>query len=219
MRDLDDENTPLRPQFDLLLSEGVGPFLGSMGFTQHGTKFVRYRGPIYDVIGFQNDWHNDVYTWHGFFVNVGVGSREVDEVWPGPCPQPPIGFLFDRRWESVVPDLPYEPRFNRNTDMKEFAAALREGLELVVAVIEGFDCTATLVEYATTNNLLIAYERTCCYLAATEDVDALADYVGVLRDHFGHQERWAIFNREISRVSGACARTLVDRGVLDPVTR
>lgn len=124
MRDLDDENTPLRPQFDLLLSEGVGPFLGSMGFTQHGTKFVRYRGPIYDVIGFQNDWHNDV-PWHGFFVNVGVGSREVDEVWPGPCPQPPIGFLFDRRWESVVPDLPYEPRFDRDTNMKEFAAALR----------------------------------------------------------------------------------------------
>ena len=53
MRDLDDENTPLRPQFDLLLSEGVGP-----------------------------------------------------------------------------------------------------------AVIEEFDCTATLVGYATTNNLLIAYERT-----------------------------------------------------------
>jgi len=118
-----------------------------------------------------------------------------------------------------VPDLPYEPRFNRNTDMKEFAAALCEGLRLVIAVIEDFDCTATLVRYATANNLLIAYERTCCYLAATEDVEALAGYVGVLRQHFGHQERWAIFNREISRVSGACARTLVERGVLDPVTR
>jgi hypothetical protein len=63
----------------------------------------------------------------------------------------------------VVPDLPYEIRFDYATDMSEFADALCEGLGWVVAVLDEFDCTSTLVRHAV--------------------------------------ERWAIFNREIGRVT------------------
>ena len=154
---------------------------------------------------------------HGYFVNVGIGSTDVDAACSGVSPRPPVGHLLDRRWESVVPELPYELRFARTTDTVSFADDLCSGLGQVVDVFDQFDCTATLVEYAVERNLLIAFERTCCYLAAVGDVDTLAGYVGLLRKRFGRQDRWAIFNRDISRVIGAHASVLVGLGLLDPV--
>ena len=211
------EQPTLKREFELLLSDGVRPFLRSRGFAKTGTTFRRHRESLYDVIGFQEDWHNGVRPWHGFFINVGIGSAEVDATWPYKGPKLPIGYLFDRRWESVVPDLPYELSFSQTTDMAGFAAALCDGLDQVLAVIDQFDCTATLVRYAIENNLLIQYERTCCYLATREDQSDLMEYVGLLRDRFGHQERWAIFNREIAKVTGARTSTLVELGLLDPM--
>jgi dTDP-D-glucose 4,6-dehydratase len=38
-----------------------------------------------------------------------------------------------------------------------------------------------------------------------------------LHDRFGHQERWSIFNRQISQVTGAWTSTLVQLGLLDTV--
>ncbi|WP_246231376.1 hypothetical protein [Mycolicibacterium sediminis] len=125
--------------------------------------------------------------------------------------------LLDRRWESIVPDLPYEVRFDRNTDLIDFAAALCDGLEEVIAVIEEYASTTALVQYAVTYNYLHHYEETCCYLAAIADVDTLAGYVGVLRDRFGHQDRWVNFNRRISEVTGKHTATLLGLGLLDPL--
>jgi hypothetical protein len=171
------------------------------------------------VIGFQGNWHNGSTPSHGYFINVGIGSTEVDSTWPyenlGDWPL--YGCLLDRRWESVVPDLPYEIRFGRATDTVAFADALCESLGHVIAVFDEFDCTSTLVRYAVENNLLIQYERTCCYLAAVDDGDTLIAYVGLLHDRFGHQERWSIFSRRISEVTGAWTSTLVQLGLLEHV--
>jgi len=101
-----------------------GP-LKSRGFTKSGTTFSRTRGPLYDVINFQGDRWNGVTAWHGFFVNVGVGSADVDAVRPRP--------VTDRR--SV----------------------------------------------------------------------------------HNHQERWTIFNRQISEVTGVWAAVLAEQGLLDPM--
>jgi hypothetical protein len=213
------EQSPLKRAFELMLSTDVRPFLGTLGFTQRDSAFRRSRGPLYDVIGFQGNWHNGNTPSHGYFINVGIGSTEVDSTWPhdnlGGWPL--YGCLLDRRWESVVPDLPYEIRFGHATDMVAFADALCEGLGHVVAVFDEFDCTSTLVRYAVENNLLIQYERTCCYLAAVDDGDSLIAYVGLLHDNFGHRERWSIFNRRISQVTGAWTSTLVQLGLLDAV--
>ena len=209
----EDKPSPLQREFDFVLTEGVEPFLRRLGFTRDGLEFRRERGEMYDVVGFQENWHNGVTRSHGSFINVGVGSKEVDAAWKGPRPVP----LLDRRWESIVPDLPYEVRFDRNTDLIGFAAALCDALEDVLVVLEQYECTSSLVRYAVTHNYLHHYEQTCCYLAAVADVDTLTSYVRVLRDRFGHQERWGIFARRISEVTGEHASTLSALGLLDPL--
>jgi hypothetical protein len=213
------EQSPLKRAFELMLSTDIRLFLETRGFTQRDNAFRRSRGPLYDVIGFQENWHNGNTPSHGYFVNVGIGSTEVDATWPyenlGDWPL--FGCLLNRRWESVVPDLPYEIRFGHATDMVAFADALCEGLGHVVAVFDEFDCTSTLVRYAIEHNLLIQYEQTCCYLAAIDDGDSLTAYVGLLHDTFGHQDRWSIFSRRISEVTGAWAPRLVRLGLLESV--
>lgn len=219
MDELISEQSPLKRAFERMLSKDVRPFLGARGFTQRDSVFRRRRGPLYDVIEFQANWHNDDSPSHGYFINVGIGSTEVDSTWPhenlGDWPL--HGCLLERRWESVVPDLPYEIRFGHATDMDAFADALCEGLGHVIAVFDEFDCTSTLVRYAVENNLLIQYDLTCCYLAAVDDGDTLIAYVGLLHDRFGLQERWSIFSRRISEVTGAWTSTLIQLGLLEPI--
>ena len=209
----DEKPSPLQGEFDHLLATGVQPFLRRCGFSRSGLTFRRDRGEVYDLIEFQENWRNGVTRSHGSFINVGVGSIDVDAAWDGPRPLP----LFEHRWESVIPDLPDEIRFDASTDMTAFTAVLCECLAEVVTAIERFDDTSTLIEYAVAHNLLIQYEHTCCYLAVISDLDKLTGYVRRLRDTFGHQERWAIFNRKISRVTAPHTQRLVALGLLDPV--
>lgn len=194
----------MKRAYEWVLSDEVAPALQPHGFTRCQNTFRRSRGPLYDVIDFQANWNNSVTPWFGFFVNVGIGSVEVDDACPGHGSELhlPETRLLDHRWEHLVPDAPYELRFSMATDMPAFAARLCQNLELVVSEFERTQSTRDLVEYAVTNNLLIAYEKTCCYLAATGDVDTLNRYVRKLHDHFGDQDRWAIFSRTIRAVSG-----------------
>ncbi len=172
------------------------------------------------MIDFQENWHNGSVRWHGFFVNVGVGSAEVDAACAdeGRVRNRANRYLLSRRWESLVPELPYELRLRPDTDATVFAADLCRGLGLLLDALERIDSTVALVRYAVANNLLIAYETTCCYLAATDDIETLTRYVATLKECFGHQERWSNFSRTIRAETGRWASTLSDRGVLDPVT-
>ena len=77
------ERARLRRSFEAMLSGAVDAFLAERGFERLGNDFDRHRGPLRDRINFQNNWHNGVTPWHGFFVNVGVGSAEVDAACPG----------------------------------------------------------------------------------------------------------------------------------------
>lgn len=202
------ERSALKRAYESVLSDAVRPALGEHGFTRSHNTFRRSRGPLYDVINFQPNWNNSVTPWYGFFVNVGVGSVEIDRACPGHDPQLHAheGFLLDRRWEHLVPGAPYELRFDLTTNLSAFSARLCENLRRVLVAVEELHSTRDLVEYAVANNLLIAYEKTCCYLAATEDTDTLNGYVARLHENFGHQERWAIF---ISRITAAAGTAVI----------
>lgn len=210
----------LQRAYAVMVSADVGPFLRARGFDVAGSGFERDRGPLYDIINFQADRHNGTMSWHGFFVNVGIGSAEVDTACPGyeRMSHPLKGSLLQRRWEHLVPDLPHEVRFNDRTDMRQFAAALCDGIDLALAAMERISTTKQLVRYAVDNNLLIEYDKTCRYLAAIDDIETLTEYVTTLHNCFGSQERWSIFSRNISTAVGRCAPVLRERGVLDPIT-
>ncbi|MBX7449431.1 DUF4304 domain-containing protein [Mycolicibacterium sp. 3033] len=203
-----------------MLSRDVAQFLGARGFVRIDNEFRRHRGALDDVIGFQENWHNGSVRWHGFFVNVGVASAEIDSACArqGRPRTRANRYLLQRRWESLVPGLPYELRLRPDTGLTAFARELCRGLGLLLDALERIDSTGALVRYAVTNNLLIAYETTCCYLAAINDVETLTSYVTILQDCFGHQERWSSFSRQIRDETGRWASALSERGVLDPVT-
>ncbi|MGV0812830.1 DUF4304 domain-containing protein [Mycolicibacterium boenickei] len=208
----------LQCAYATMVSADVGPFLRARGFDISGSSFERERGPLYDIINFQADQHNGTMSWHGFFVNVGIGSVEVDSACPGyeRANHPLKGSLLQHRWEQLVPDLPYEVRFDHRTDMRQFAAALCDGLDLTLAEMERTSSTKQLVRYAVAHNLLIEYDKTCRYLAAIDDIDTLTEYVSTLHDCFGRQDRWSIFDRNITTAVGRWAPVLRERGVLGP---
>jgi hypothetical protein len=128
----------LQQAYEAMVSSDVVPFLRARDFDVSGSSFERARGPLYDMINFQADWHNGTMLWHGSFVNVGIGSAEVDTACPGyeRAAHPLKGSLLQHRWEHLVPDLPYEVRFDHRTDMRQLTAALCDGLDLALAEME-----------------------------------------------------------------------------------
>jgi hypothetical protein len=121
------------------------------------------------------------------------------------------------RVRALVPDLAWELAFDEHADLGVFAEQLCGGLDRVLAVIGGIDTTAALVRCAVGHNKLIRMEKTCAYLAAVDDTVLLTEYIAALRDQFGDQARWTIFNHQLSEATGAWAAVLAEQGLLDPM--
>ncbi len=201
-----------------VLSSQVRALLKPLGFTKTGRTFTRKRGPLWDMINFQSNRSNRVTPYQSFFVNVGVGSSDVDaEVRTFVAKPAHARSIYDKRWESVVPDLPWEVIFDLGTQTDALGALLCAGLERVLPVLEGFTTTDELVQWAVRNNKLHRMELVCSYLAATGDIEQLRSYIGALRADFGHQPRWEVFNRELADATYACSDELIELGILDPL--
>ncbi|WP_396909931.1 DUF4304 domain-containing protein [Mycolicibacterium sp.] len=208
----------LRNALESVLSNNVRPLLKSHGFAKSGRTFRRSRGPLYDMINFQGSKWNGVAPHYGFFVNVGVGSSEMDAVY---CSRPDAGepmreYVLDRRWETLVPDVPSEVAFDETTDMDMFADTLCTNLTRVLTTIDAIDTTAVLTQWAIDNSWLHRMEKTCAYLAATDDSDRLVAYVSKIRNRFGDSARWPKLNRTLLDVTGPLAPSLQQLRVLDP---
>ena len=204
----------LRETLEWMLADRVRPHLKARGFTKSGRTFRRKRYPLWDTINFQGSKWNSVTPYSGFFVNIGVGSIEIDAAQQHSNAQVPI---FDRRWERVVPELPDQVTFDQHSDVQLLAGTICHGLTQVLAVVDGFTTTAELVNWAVAHNKLHRMEQVCRYLAATGDIPLLSAYIDSLREQFGDQSRWAIFNRQLTEATDSYSAELVQLGILDPL--
>lgn len=205
-------------KLEAVLSGDVRDLLKPLGFSKTARTFTRQRGPLWDMVNFQRNKYNRVTPYQSFFVNVGVGSSEIDAVWRTFTATPIHSrSIYDQRWESVVPNLPWEVIFDLGTETDTLAALLCEGLERVLPVLEEFTTTDDLVQWAIANNKLHRMEPVCSYLAAIGDTERLRAYIGALRADFGHQPRWEIFNRDLVHATYAISDELIALGILDPL--
>ncbi|WP_338856418.1 DUF4304 domain-containing protein [Gordonia hongkongensis] len=207
-----------RRQFDDVLSQRVRPNLRAHGFRKAGRIFRRERGPLYDMIGFQADKWNGVTQHFGAFVNVGVGSADMDAVHldhPRTDGVPVREYVLERRWERLNPALPGELMLDDATDLEQFADVLTAGLDTVVESMSALDSTTELTQWAVSNNRLQRMEKTCRYLASVADVQTLSRYARSLRDEFGNEPRWPAFAQVILEASGSVADRLVADGSVD----
>jgi hypothetical protein len=207
----------LRRALDQLLSVQVRPFLKARGFAKSGRTFRRARDPLYDMINFQGSWWNGVAPSSTCFVNVGIGSTEIDAVYPGrsndrkPTPE----YVVDCRWERLVPGVPAELSFDETTDLESFAAGIVDGLGRVLAVIDPLDTTEFLATWAVEHNLMHRMEKTCSYLTAAGNTGLLTTYITKLRGTFHGEVTWPFLNRRLIAATGSLALQFIEQGLLD----
>lgn len=190
--------TSLRRVFDLMLSNDVRPVLRAHGFTKKASTFRRRRGALYDMINFQGNKWNDPHQQVGFFVNVGIGSTEIDVLGLdndyGPSE---FDYMIDRRMEQLIAGLPAELRLDRSTDRAVFADELIGYVEQIVTALDAIATTHDLLDNVMQRNGLHKMEKTCRYLAYIGDTESLANYVTRLHDRFADDHRWEFFSRRI----------------------
>lgn len=208
----------LRALLEQALSSGVRPYLRSQGFTKHGRTFRRTRGPLYDMINFQGSKHNQFSTEHSFFVNVGVGSAEIDAVhteWPRDD-VPTREYVLDGRWWKLAGDLPAEVTFDHRTSGAELAEHVNAGPVRVLAVIDTITTSLELAEWAAANNVLRHMEKTAAYLASVDADDTLRTYAATVRERMSEDNRWPFFSNRFAMAIGDRAASLIADGVLEP---
>ncbi|WP_165612435.1 DUF4304 domain-containing protein [Mycolicibacterium fortuitum] len=206
----------MRRTLDQLLSQQVRPVLKQRGFTKSGRRFLRQRGPLYDLIDVQGSKWNAVTPHHGFFVNVGVGSTEIDAVYRNPSNPSRPEYVLYTRWETLLPGMPRETAFDQSTDMVLFAELFIGALRRLLDVIDPIDSSPALAQWAVQHNLLNRMEKVCAYLAACDDLDTLAGYVSKIRQRLADDRRWPTVNRHILDALGPVGPAFIEQGLLDP---
>jgi hypothetical protein len=207
----------LKARFDALLTDDVRPMLGARGFAKSGSTFTRRRGSLYDVINFQGSDVNGTGLLHRFYVNVGIGSTDVDaaSVEP-PTARPKLDrCLVQRRWADFVHGAPERTEIRPESDLDEVRESLLAQLAAVVTVLDTVATTDALVDLAIERNRLQQMQKTCAFLTAEGDLERLRRYVGTLRQAFGTDPRWAIFNDQLAAAAGPMAAGLRAKGLLD----
>ena len=119
----------LKGRFDALLTDDVRPMLSARGFAKSGATFTRRRGPLYDVINFQGSDVNGTGLLHRFYVNVGIGSIDVDAAAGEARRRGPslTAASFRRRWAELVDGAPARIEIRPDTDLDELREPLRRG--------------------------------------------------------------------------------------------
>lgn len=95
---------------DVLITVHVQPFLVSNGFSRSSRIFTRCRGQLYDRINFQGSRSNTGSPQDRFYVNIGVGSQEMDAfyLWWNNNREPSREYVLNKRWEDLVESVPAE---------------------------------------------------------------------------------------------------------------
>jgi hypothetical protein len=202
----------LKGRFTTLMSEQIRPFLKVEGFSKSGSTFFRRRGRLYDVINFQGSSRNGLgAAEHRFYVNIGIGSTDVDGVADDASPKPPslADCLVRDRWADFAHGAPTEVNIRAESDPGELADDVRHWLGHALAFIAGVEGTDALVDLAIDGNGLQGMETTCAYLARIDDIERLRRYVETLRDSFGTEARWPVLEGLIADAVGRHAAVLL----------
>jgi len=173
------------------------------------------------MINVQGSTRNSGQLHHEFFVNVGVGSTEIDAVvteWPRADDKPVREHVLDSRWWKIVPRLPADVRFDFLTPRDDLAAELVDGVRRVVEFFDSLETSRDLARWAARNNVLHHMDKTVAYLASIDDHLTLVAYAHTIRRSVVDDGRWPFFNRRFADAAGPAASALIDAGALDPLT-
>ncbi|MCS3780025.1 DUF4304 domain-containing protein [Tsukamurella ocularis] len=211
------QSTELNQLFDEVLSQGVRPLLREHGFVKSGRSFTRRRGPIYDRIHFQGSSVNSYAPPHRFYVNVDVGSTDIDDAY--------LGWNNDRRlktepiltgrWEQFVDGAPDRVEWDLDTDQAALIEMIRQNVLEALAVIDPLSTTAKLVDWGVAEGGANHLAKLSAYLVTIGDLDTLTIYISRLYSRWSEDSRWPMFSGFLRGAIGEAAEPYIARGLLD----
>ena len=191
----------MKAKFDQLLSGSVKPLLKAHGFGKKGLSFHRRLADLIFIINFQNSQGNTP-AQTKFYVNCGIYSMKIDEViGRTPCTEPKeYECHFRKRISALVNAAQDVYIVDERTNLQLLGARLLSDLEHVVGVFNLILSTADLVELMIEENGLNNYLELFEYLLVTGQMKELALHVKKLRQAFGNERRWSIFEGQMLSV-------------------
>jgi len=187
----------LHQLFNDLIKQDVKPFLYKYGFAKKSMNFSKPAEGLLYMFNFQKSAGNSADNVM-FYVNCGIYAAELARIQSKEvliAPQE-TDCHFRERMEEIVESVPNRFSITPDTNMDDLRATLLSGLEEVIHFYGTMNSARSIVDYYASGPFLHLGEESFHLLLQSNDMAAAKQYLKALREKYGAENRWTIFDNK-----------------------
>lgn len=187
--------------FNEMIKQDVKPFLSKRGFTKKSLNFYTITESLIYMFNFQKSSGNAADNVM-FYVNCGIYAAELAQIQSREILTAPqeAECHFRARIGEIAQSVPDRFSITPDTNMDDLRKTLLNGLEEVIHFYDTMISARSLVDYYTSGPYLHLGEESFHLLLQSNDVAAANHYLKALREKYGTEKRWTIFENKYSAI-------------------
>ena len=188
----------MKELFDKLIKNEIHPFLKNCGYKKINQYFYKSVDDLVFIIHFNLSSRNG-WGLTRFYISGKIYSKEIDRTigkieLNEPKNDEPHYNLKDEHFLLNGYDI------DEKTDIDKLAIEIKNGLEIEEQFFKTIKTTNDLMEKMLMENYLHKYTEIFTYLLEKNETKKLLEYIKLLYDRFGKENRWKIFEENMNKI-------------------
>jgi len=184
----------LQQLFNDFIKQDVKPFLSKHGFAKNSLNFYKATESLVYMFNFQKSAGNAADNVM-FYVNCGIYATELARIQSRAILTAPkeAECHFRARIENIAESVPDRFSITPDTNMDVLRKTLLTGFEQVIHFYDTMTSARSIVDYYMSGPFLHLGEESFHLLLQSNDAAAALHYFKALREKYGTEKRWSIF--------------------------
>lgn len=191
----------MKEKFNNLINETIKPLLKSNGFSKKSLDFHKRKDDLIFLINFQKS-HGNSFDETKFYINCGIHSTTIDQIIGRKENSDPKEYEchFRSRISALIESETDRYSIAEETDLEILAENISSDLKSVINRFDSIKNTDDLTNLMIAKNGLSNYEELFEFLLLTDNWKDLKLYIQKLFSTFGQEQRWIIFQNNLSNI-------------------
>ncbi|WP_217560604.1 DUF4304 domain-containing protein [Paenibacillus sp. GbtcB18] len=184
-----------------MIKQDVKPFLTEHGFARKSLNFSKTTEGLIYLFNFQKSSGNSADNVM-FYVNCGIYAAELAQIQSKEIVTAPqeAECHFRARIGEIARAVPDRFAITPDTNMDDLRKTLLSGLEEVIHFYDTMTSARSIVDYYTSGPFLHLGEESFHLLLQSHDTAAAQQYLKALREKYGAENRWTIFENKYKSI-------------------
>ncbi|AIQ50675.1 DUF4304 domain-containing protein [Paenibacillus sp. FSL R7-0331] len=194
----------MKELFKEIITNDIKPFFKQHGYRKKDLNFHKTEAGFIYKINFQKYPYNTSSKLM-FYINCSVHSAELipfQSKQPEDLALPPLDFKahLNARIRELCPAAPQHYTLTPETDRETFTAELIRHLEEALSFMHAMTSARDIADYYMDRTALYMSEEIFRLLLHSGDQETATDYLARLKEKYGAEKRWAIFERKYDAI-------------------